>query len=315
MTFFVLQDKYVVEIGFRRIVAIVFGIYPVSPIKYYIRIQCSVFLRHHMATRLTSSPRVENSVSHGEDGERITTQFGVDPGTVNCGIAEYDFIKEEAVHLERLQFRKSRKKDDPKKETDIGNAKLIETVSQYIIDNRDRFAGKKVFIEDQQSNATKKEGKGGWNNPAIAAAQEKIAKEVLAVQHVFQTMLGLDCVPVSAHQVKAHFPEIFPALPGCKRNSKKQYAADKRNAVKRGREEVPDQVRQEYETKNPQKKDDAYDAYFIAKFGAERRRTKEGNINELIMDRGPKKKPKNYQNPRPQTKRRQKNGRLGKDTL
>ena len=128
-------------------------------------------------------------------------------------------------------------------------------------------------------------------------------------------MFGADCVPVSAHQVKAHFPEIFPALPGVKRNSRKQYAEDKKNAVKNGRKEVPGRVKRRYEEKNPDKKDDAYDAYYIAKFGSERRRRKDGDIDELVPDKGPKKKPKNYQNPRPQTKRRQKNGRLGKDTL
>ena len=195
------------------------------------------------------------------DDETDTIVFGVDPGTVNCGICEYNVTAGRARRLERIQFRSSRAEGDKESE-DPGNAKIVDSVVAYLFDNEERFDGRLFFVEDQ--NTYQQEGR------------QKHCREVLAVQHTLQAILGSEnCIAVSPSSVKSEFGEHFPkkpdlqALPSAKR-TKAQYAHDKRSAVTAGRKLVPPAVREAYELANPGKRDDAYDAFFVALYGATR---------------------------------------------
>ena len=183
--------------------------------------------------------------------------FGVDPGPVNCGFCEYDATNGEVIELERLSFRKKNvlgyngKKKSA--DTDIGNVNVIDKVVDFIMKNKDRFKDKLIFVEDQQRDN----------------------KEVLAVQHTFQAIFGSrNCFPVAPAAIKACYSDFFPRKEGTEsmtpaKRKEVQYAFDKRNAIKGGRKFVPKKVRDDYEQKNPEKKDDAYDAFWVAKFAAE----------------------------------------------
>ena len=192
--------------------------------------------------------------------------IGVDPGSVNCGICAYDTTTGEALSLHRVEFRASTAKGKGKAgdgdQSDLGNAHLIENVFKYVRRHPDLFRGRLVFVEDQHRYQEEK--------------RQRFSKEVLAVQHALQALLGFDwCVPVAPRGVKAYFGEYFPEKPGISslpadKRQAAQYAYDKRNAVKNGRRFVPLRVQDEYDEENPDKKDDAYDAYWIARYGAER---------------------------------------------
>ena len=207
---------------------------------------------------------------------------GVDPGAVNCGICKYDVTLGKVVDMKRVSFRESHTLDEnrrkKKQDTDLGNANLIESISQYIlVEKAEDFAGSQVFIEDQQRDN----------------------KEVLSVQHTFQALMGkAKCVPVSPHAIKAHFSDYFPAKPGVHRNSEEQYRYDKNNAITYGRQFIPKKIRQKYELENPKKKDDGYDAYWVARFAAERLIDPESGERITLP---PKKRKRNEPNKRPRS--------------
>ncbi len=182
--------------------------------------------------------------------------FGIDPGTVNCGICKYNVTKREILRLDKVSFRKSiqvnSNKHKNKSDTDLGNAKLLDSVAVFILKNYAKeFENTIVFIEDQNKSKS---------------------KEVWAIQYGFQCLMGSQhCVPVSPHAVKSHFSEYFPAKRGVKRDSEEQYRYDKKNATKYGRNFVPHNVRTEFENKTPKNEHNhAYDAYWVARFAAER---------------------------------------------
>lgn len=223
----------------------------------------------------------------GEGRKKARTSvilWGIDPGPVNCGMCKYDATRGVALELKRVEFRQSQRMGENGRrraaDTDLGNAQLVNSVSQYIlVTAAEDFAGCLVPTEVQPPDAN---------------------REAVAVQHAFQALMGSDkCLPVSPHAVKAHFSEYFPAKPGVPRNSAEQYRYDKRNAIVNGRRFVPRRVRDKYERENPQKKDDGYDAYWIARFAAERLvDTSTGQR----MSRGPRKRARGVTNKRPQNR-------------
>ena len=210
--------------------------------------------------------------------------WGVDPGSVNCGLCKLNATSGEVLDLRRVEFRQSQKMAGNghrrAADTDLGNGRLMDSVSHYILVTAVKdFTNTLVPIEVQPPTSD---------------------REIVSVQHTFQALMGSDkCLPVSPHAVKAHFSEYFPAKPGAKRNSPEQYRYDKRNAIINGRRFVPRRVREKYERENPDKKDDAYDAYWIARFAAERM------INPHTGQRapsGPRKRARGAANKRPRSR-------------
>lgn len=183
--------------------------------------------------------------------------IGVDPGSVNCGLCQYNVTEDVPRSMHRICFRKSYHNDErgkkPKEAFDTGNAKLIDSVADYIIGHKRIFEGKMVFIEDQKGDS----------------------KEILAVQHTFQAILGSKrCVPVKPSSIKCTYSDYFPKKPGIEKLPREkrmqaQYAHDKLNAKKNGRKLVPYSVRHKFEKANPDKKDDGYDAFWVGKYASE----------------------------------------------
>ena len=212
-------------------------------------------------TEVESEPERERKSKHGpRDGVVI----GVDPGSVNCGICAYNTVTGEAVSLHRVEFRASKAggKAGNDDQSDLGNAHVIENIFDYVRRRPKLFRRRLIFVEDQHRYQEEK--------------RQRYSKEVLAVQHAFQALFGFAwCIPVAPRGVKAYFGEYFPEKPGISslppgKRQAAQYAHDKRNAVKNGRRFIPLRVQEKYDDANPGKKDDAYDAYWIARYGAER---------------------------------------------
>lgn len=201
----------------------------------------------------SDSPTLIDLTSDKEDQIII----GIDPGSVNCGLCQYNVTKEVPRSMHRICFRKSYHTDEkgkkPKSAFDTGNVKLIDSVVNYISKNKAVFEGKMVFIEDQKGDS----------------------KEILAVQHAFQAILGAErCIPVKPSSIKCAYSDYFPKKPGIEKLSYEkrmqvQYAYDKTNARKNGRSLVPYSVRSKFERANPTKKDDGYDAFWVGKYASE----------------------------------------------
>lgn len=175
--------------------------------------------------------------------------FGIDPGSVNMGLCERDLERNRVTSLERVQFRAPGAGSN-----DLGNARLIGQVTAWIRENAARFADSVIFIENQPPDAHGREGQ--------------------AVQHTFQAFFGAQCVPVNAGAAKARYGEHFPRHPRyaefpAHRRAENQKAYDRKNAIIFGRKYVPAAVKDEYERKNPAKKDDAYEAALYALYGAD----------------------------------------------
>lgn len=173
--------------------------------------------------------------------------FGLDPGSVNMGLCEFDRTHNRVTSLERVQFRAPGTGAN-----DLGNARLIGQVTDWIRKNALRFSNSVIFIENQPPSAHGREGQ--------------------AVQHTFQAFFGDQCVPINPASYKARYAEHFPRHPGydgfpAHRRIENQKAYDRKNAILSGHKFISASVRDEYEKKNPQKKDDAYEAYWIARYG------------------------------------------------
>ena len=186
--------------------------------------------------------------------------FGIDPGSVNMGLAEYDVTRRRFLSLERVQFREPGTRGG-----DIGQSRLIKSVADWVSDNLERFHDALLFIEVQPPKAHGEEGQ--------------------AVQHAFQTLFQDKCIPVNAAAMKAHFAEHFPRHPKYatftpQRAVENQKAYDRKNAIISGRKLIPKAVCDEYERKNPGKKDDAFEAAFYALFGAERMMADDGSLRD-----------------------------------
>lgn len=189
---------------------------------------------------------------------------GIDPGPVNCGYCRIRVT--EAGHrveaLERISFRQSGADT-----SDYGTS-VIDGVTKWISDNSDRFAhGEIIFIENQRPDA-------GMNTRGarFGQANDFVRTEALAVQHAFMTIFGGNrCIVVAPHAVKARYSKYFPRVPDYQtaKGRAAQYRADKKNAIIHGRSKAPKHVRKRYERANPKKLDDAYDAYWIAKYGVD----------------------------------------------
>ncbi len=193
--------------------------------------------------------------------------FGIDPGSVNMGLAEYDATRRRFLSLERVQFRASAPRGS--RTADTGQARLIKSVADWVSDNLDRFHDSLIFIENQPPKAYGEEGQ--------------------AVQHAFQTLFQDRCIPVNAASMKAHFAEHFPRHPKYatfktrERAVENQKAYDRKNAILAGRKLIPKAVCDDYESKNPGKKDDAFEAAFYALFGAERMMHGDGSLRETPL--------------------------------
>ena len=186
--------------------------------------------------------------------------FGIDPGSVNMGLAEYDVTRRRWLSLERVQFRAPGTRGG-----DIGQARLIKAVADWVSDNLERFHDSLIFIENQPPKAYGEEGQ--------------------AVQHAFQTLFQDRCIPINAAAMKAHFAEQFPRHPkyatfNPERAVANQKEHDRKSAIIAGRKMIPKAVCDEYELKNPSKKDDAFEAAFYALFGAERMIADDGSLRD-----------------------------------
>lgn len=182
--------------------------------------------------------------------------FGIDPGSVFCGVAER--MNGRVISLERVQFRAPHTGGN-----DLGHARLIGQVTKWIRENAGRFSDAVIFIEDQPPDAYGREGQ--------------------AVQYTFQAFFGDQCVPVNAAACKARYGEHFPRHPryaefAAHRRAENQKAYDRKNAIEWGRKYIPENVTAEYEKKNPQKKDDAYEAALYALYGEECMIDAEGSL-------------------------------------
>ncbi len=202
---------------------------------------------------IKSNPPISIDLATDDDDQIV---IGIDPGSVNCGLCQYNVDEDVPRSMHRICFRKSYHNDEkgnkPKSAFDTGNVKLIDSVVDFILKNKHLFEGKIVFIEDQKGDS----------------------KEILAVQHAFQAILGRKrCIPIKASSMKCAYSDYFPKKPGIEKLSRErrmqvQYAYDKSNAIKNGRKLVPYSVRKKFEGANPDKKDDGYEAYWLAKYGA-----------------------------------------------
>ncbi len=214
--------------------------------------------------------------------QRRVRVFGIDPGSVNLGLCEYDVTHDRAMSLERIQLRRS-----GDKRPDLGNARIIHKLVKWITANADRFYGATVFIESQPSE------RGG---------------EIWAVQHAFQAIMDEQCVPVAPAAVKARYAEHFPKHPrynefAVHRRQQNQYNYDKKNAKVNGRKFVPEHVRKDYEEKNA-KDDDAYDAFWIARYGRDFLMEKSGVLRATPVP--PRRRKRGETNPRPRNSRKRK---------
>jgi hypothetical protein len=189
----------------------------------------------------------------------------IDPGSVNCSICTYDIQNERVISIDKVSFRESGHIPDP------GYASILGTLSLYLEENKDRLFRKNkgipfihVFMEDQYEGAHSR-----YN--------ENQQREVQAIQYAIQFCLGPGtCLAVSASAIKSHFGEYFPAVERPKRKltfeeekklRRQQYYQDKKNAIKYGKQFLPDSMNDEIERI---KQDDPYDALFIAKYAAEK---------------------------------------------
>ncbi len=203
---------------------------------------------------------VRRGMAAGAARPRRVRAFGIDPGSVNMGLAEYDATRRRFLSLERVQFRAPGTRGG-----DAGQARLIKSVATWVEANLERFHDSLIFIEIQPPKAHGEEGQ--------------------AVQHAFQTLFQDRCIPVSAAAMKAHFAEHFPRHPKYasftpQRAIENQKAYDRKNAIIAGRKLIPKAVCDDYESKNPGKKDDAFEAAFYALFGAERMLHDDGSLRD-----------------------------------
>ena len=190
------------------------------------------------------------------------TIISIDPGSVNCGICFYDIKKNEPIRFLKVAFRDKIKLNSngqrENKDKDLGNSDLIESVRNFIFKNWDWFSNHLVFIEDQHGDTMKHSN----NNEDIPV----YAKEIIAVQHTFQALLGLKkCTPIAPIAVKSYYRKYFPIE--YPKERLKQYRLDKKNAIFYGRILIPNKAKETIEEGG--KEDDWCDAFFIGKYVAE----------------------------------------------
>jgi len=236
------------------------------------------------------------------EAPRVRRILGVDPGAVNAGLCWMDLHSDgttRVTRLERVAFRESGAGGN-----DVGRRNLIASVRGWILANRERLGDTVVFIEEQRPGDISRTAELGEDirgsaRAAFDAANRKLSysMEIIAVQDVFVTLLAQQCVVVLSSAIKDHFDWVFPMrkdLAGKtphQRHTMQRYA-NKKNAVAKGRREVPLAVRMEFELRNPLKKDDAYDAYWIAQYGAERFFDPDGTLRQYPT---PQKRKKDHQ--------------------
>jgi hypothetical protein len=175
----------------------------------------------------------------------------VDPAPINCGISVYDVKNKAFSQVITKSFFTS-------KDGDMGNARLLESVSSFI-KNTALFheSNTIVFVENQSV--------GGSDNRAFSNSRN------LAVQYCFQSVLGSDrCIPVSPSSVKAHFRTEFPLLERHGSSRSRQYRLDKKNAIAFGSRLVGPRLRQQILSRRNKKIDDSYDAVVINQYVLER---------------------------------------------
>ncbi len=253
---------------------------------------------HVMASASASADGSAPAVVTADQGQVI---IGIDPGPVNCGECTIRVTGSEmrVEKLKRIQFR------EPGSDTSDFGAGVIDAVTQWVADHAHWFAnGEIIFIENQRPDACTRGTRTGQANDFLRV-------EALAVQHAFMTLFGRErCIVVAPHAVKARYSQHFPRVPdyNTPRGRAAQYRADKRNAVLAGRELTPAVVRNRYEEKNPKKKDDAYDALFIAKYGADFFLDEFGNVRDK-----PVKSKRRTNEERPHTAKKRRIGKVEAD--
>ncbi len=200
---------------------------------------------------------------------------GIDPGSVHTGLCKYDAIERKVLDMDLLQLRPSGRKANSQ---EITNA-LKESMNQEGGVLRRFLQGvDRVGVEDQVHTGNDKQ---------------------MAQQHVLYSEIGKDvCSRVFSHAVKSRFRRYFPldrqsperlelldqkwlerygkvdTVEAKTKRMKKRIAShqklvNKRNAVKYGRLFVPKEIRHRIDQEHPKKKDDVYDAYWIARYFAE----------------------------------------------
>ena len=178
--------------------------------------------------------------------------IGMDPGSVNMGCAVYDLVDKKCIKLMRVQLRAPNTGGD-----DIGHHRLLQSLAIWMSSQTDLLENSFVFVENQPPEAR---------------------DEIVAVQTGLQmgcTMLGVPCRAVNAAAYKARFAEHFQKHPRFyefqpHRRKENQKAYDRRSAITNGKMLIDRKVVDAYEkeTRNAAKNDDAYEAFFIAWYGA-----------------------------------------------
>jgi hypothetical protein len=138
---------------------------------------------------------------------------------------------------------------------DHGHRYLLNELRTWVFDNTaDLFAHSVVFVEHQPPEAH---------------------TEIKSIQLGLQALLGLRCKPVNAMAYKTRFAEYFPRHPlydtfAAHRQKENQKTYDRGSAVTSGRALIDADVVSAYEDAvgDASKIDDAYEAYFIALYGA-----------------------------------------------
>lgn len=188
----------------------------------------------------------------------------IDPGIYNCGISYYSLEKEKYIKVFRKAFLK-RPKEGEQKKADNGNRKLIQSVKNFIKEEKEKEDGifknenTIVFVENQTL------GKSFSNGPNYLKKGSFTNAKNLAVQNTFQiTFEETKCHAINSASVKAHFRDKFPLEPGAKQS--KQYRLDKKNAIVFGKTLIPYTLNAELHYKYKGKEDDCYDAIVMTEY-------------------------------------------------
>jgi hypothetical protein len=179
--------------------------------------------------------------------------LGVDVGSEHLGYCLYDAMQQRVLDLGVISLRRGARGASTKHLIDSARD-VIDTYGHVPSLKPLLVQAHRVFVEDQT-----------FTN----------SSPHLAIQNVFQTVLGAArCGPVQASAVKRRFRYYFPLIDDehrarVKHPEEAQRRANKRAAWVNGRQFVQDTDLRRRMQREP-KRDDAYDAYWIARYGAER---------------------------------------------
>lgn len=189
--------------------------------------------------------------------ERPELVVGMDPGETNFAYCEMDVARRKVVHVEKLAFREKLRKDAPK-EKFKGHGDMLANVGQFLSEKMPYWKQKRamVFVEDQiAGRLDTKSGKSRFTKGGVSAVQWFIEGTL--------SSNGIGCRAIRPRDLKCHFREYFPSAD----EDGEQYSENKKWAVINGRQFMPGKF--QFYIDQQDKKDDCYDAMWVAKYGLE----------------------------------------------